>query len=439
MDPPAPVEDTAQPIVNGIVDPYDHGVVALTSGGFAFCSGTLVSPRVVLTAAHCIDENDVEGIRVQSGVRLGLGTSVPVLEAKVHEEYNGGSNDIAIVLLEAPSPARYWPLNTTAFDDTFLDSDVRLAGYGTTDADGGGDGQKREGIARIFSYDALDFVYTSNPAQTCFGDSGGPGFVTIDGVEYLAGITSRGDAECAQFGIDTRVDAYADWVSFFIEVFDPTVTDCGDDGTCALDCDAPDPDCPCEYDGYCSTECATLNVDRDCPPNCDHDGTCEENEDGCPVQDEDCHPTAGVGEVCEFGTDCVEGECIAATEDERVHYCSVACSSESDCPGDMVCEGSMCRHLPPSPGAQVWPCTADDDCFEGNCVPSGDDSICADRCVSDADCAGGNVCNASPLDGSTKLCLPESGGCGCTTASATPTQLAPFVLLLALALLRRRR
>lgn len=209
-------------------------------------------------------------------------------------------------------------------------------------------------------------MYVSAPAQTCLSDSGGPGFITLDGVEYLAGVTSRGDAECAEFGVDTRVDVYADWVKFYIDVNDPTVTDCGDDGTCALDCDSPDPDCPCEADGLCSTACETLNFDRDCPANCDFDSVCQEDS-GCPVEDIDCNPTSQIGDPCVFDTSCVEGTCVPALEDDRVTYCSEPCSSDGDCPGEMVCadnaeageDTTMCHHLAPSPGAQGWSCSDD--------------------------------------------------------------------------------
>src|SRR5689334_3949150 len=45
-------------IVNGSPDSGHPATVALTTQGFPFCSGTLVTPTVVVTAAHCIDPNN---------------------------------------------------------------------------------------------------------------------------------------------------------------------------------------------------------------------------------------------------------------------------------------------------------------------------------------------------------------------------------------------
>jgi secreted trypsin-like serine protease len=46
--------EIAQSITNGTVDEGDSAVVALLASGQAYCTGTVVAERLVLTAAHCL-------------------------------------------------------------------------------------------------------------------------------------------------------------------------------------------------------------------------------------------------------------------------------------------------------------------------------------------------------------------------------------------------
>jgi hypothetical protein len=57
--PAPPTAELVRPVVGAEVTTGDPGVVALIDGGgtgYVFCTGTLVSPRVILTAGHCIDD-----------------------------------------------------------------------------------------------------------------------------------------------------------------------------------------------------------------------------------------------------------------------------------------------------------------------------------------------------------------------------------------------
>jgi hypothetical protein len=50
----------------------------------------------------------------------------------------------------------------------------------------------------------------------CHGDSGGPGYIMINGTHYLWGVTSRGALDpknnCSKFGVYTSVLFYEDWI-----------------------------------------------------------------------------------------------------------------------------------------------------------------------------------------------------------------------------------
>ena len=57
------------------------------------------------------------------------------------------------------------------------------------------------------------FSYREPGQNTCNGDSGGPAFADNGNGELLvAGVTSYGDFGCHDFGVDTRVDAYLDFL-----------------------------------------------------------------------------------------------------------------------------------------------------------------------------------------------------------------------------------
>src|SRR6185436_15104749 len=99
---------------------------------------------------------------------------------------------------------------------------------------------------------------------TCQGDSGGPAFLTIDGRETVAGITSYGDIGCDEYAAFTRVDLYLDDIEKFIAENDPQPSGaCAADGGCDVYCSAPDADCPCEGDGACTASCSDPDSDPD--------------------------------------------------------------------------------------------------------------------------------------------------------------------------------
>jgi uncharacterized protein (TIGR03382 family) len=74
-----------------------------------------------------------------------------------------------------------------------------------------------------------------------------------------------------QISVETRVDAYLDFISgFMADAGDPP--DCDADGRCGFHCAAPDPDCPCAPDGLCTSGCPTPEADPDCTQSCLFDG-----------------------------------------------------------------------------------------------------------------------------------------------------------------------
>ena len=126
--PPLPVMEEGAPIVGGTTDTGDPSVVALygqppgaqSKGGF-LCTGTVIAPTVVLTAAHCVSPLEVEAgtqFVVVSGpevFRRGA-PQLAVRSVKANPRWNPqkleSGPDQGIVILIQPTSLRAWPFIT---------------------------------------------------------------------------------------------------------------------------------------------------------------------------------------------------------------------------------------------------------------------------------------------------------------------------------------
>jgi secreted trypsin-like serine protease len=191
------------------------------------CSGTLIAPNVVVTAAHCPGGDCADRVLVGTDTDPeGSGRIIQVQKVHVHPDYRrGGTSDVAALVLQedvddiAPRPL-------AAKDAVDAATTIRLTGFGNVDVFAShGYGVKRTVDVPVASPDPrfgadpqLEFVAGAPflDRDSCTGDSGGPAYVDVDGKWLLAGATSRATASsvrpCGDGGIYGRMHAFEDWL-----------------------------------------------------------------------------------------------------------------------------------------------------------------------------------------------------------------------------------
>ena len=280
---------TDQAIVNGAPAPGDEAIVALLHRSARCepdatpveCTATVVAPRVVITAAHCVGDAPTNSLEVFIGANVvGPGRRIAVVGGRIDPTWDPvtHANDIAALILAEDAQVPPLALATpTAID-------VRLVGYGITTGTGTDVGERRAGTAHVMSSSADELRLSPGPAMSCKGDSGGP---VLEG-NALVAVTSYGDPACTQFGVAMRVDAHAAFLQSVIDeaaaspmraAFDP------DSSLCASSC-TTDADCPadtvcfrdrCVYAGLPAGEFgAACSSDGDCQCVAMPDGACRE-------------------------------------------------------------------------------------------------------------------------------------------------------------------
>jgi hypothetical protein len=209
---------------------------------FPVCSGTLITPNVFLTAGHCTSffTQDLEPngwtayVSFDGSIPFGDLTSntsnlVGVSEVVTNPNFNRSQSDpgdIGVLILDSNVPG----LTPAALPTCGLLDQLRAqnglksavftpVGYGVQNRVVGGGVpffQDLNPVPRMFAFSSFNSLnpgylrLSQNPSTgnggTCFGDSGGPNFFTVNGQQLIAAITITGDLVCRSTNVDYRLD-----------------------------------------------------------------------------------------------------------------------------------------------------------------------------------------------------------------------------------------
>ncbi len=228
---------------------YIEGVQA--TAGYA-CTGTVVAPRVILTAGHCVEDIESSSIVEPTEIAVATGVSnlakIPranisaVVQVLAFPNFDPTKlqGDAGLLILAAPVVAPPIALATTADAALYEPGDeVTIAGWGIDDRKTGhAPNQLQAGTVPVEEasrckrgtrsfypfFDPTRQVCTLDTpgfkVTACHGDSGGPAIATRpDGTPVEIGVTSLGDGSCnpSSPGVFTRVDQISTWVQSWID------------------------------------------------------------------------------------------------------------------------------------------------------------------------------------------------------------------------------
>jgi MYXO-CTERM domain-containing protein len=218
VQPGEDVGASAAAIIGGTADTGDTAVVAVVQkSNQTLCSGTLISPTLVLTAAHCVYGLSASELQVIVGDAIASpDQTLDVASVVAYPTYDGESDgipggvDLGVVTLAQPVSLPAIAVDTTTTDAELSGAKVTVVGYGLASAsDNGTAGVRREVTLTVDSVCSRLITAGDDQANACQGDSGGA--VLLGG--KLVAVVSAGSSDCTGPTSFTRTDAHAAWVA----------------------------------------------------------------------------------------------------------------------------------------------------------------------------------------------------------------------------------
>lgn len=212
-----------------------------------FCTGSLINPTTVVTAAHCFYRDNGEFIGMDEpfvvvrnqAARSSRGEVLVPRELRIHKFFQHSSlwNDIAVIDLETSATASsYLRIPSRTQTVTMLKSQSRLFGWGLNQKlvlpeflQSTRQNDASKSAARVYGDNfevrwqigAHRKLSATRYTTACSGDSGGPLVGTLKNRNFLLGIVSYGGDENCRTSrpvVFTRAAAYSGWVSNALKV-----------------------------------------------------------------------------------------------------------------------------------------------------------------------------------------------------------------------------
>lgn len=216
------------PNVGGIVAEFTPGVKDL------LCSGTLISPTVFLTAAHCTAFLEANGLEAWVTFDADYTAQSKIYPGTMHTnpDFTFSQNDpgdIAVIVFDRPirgiTPAALPSaglLDRLFAEGALTHEHFTAVGYGVHEPTRGGgppsfpfDNLRWTSVSEFNALTPawlrLNQVGPAGNGGTCFGDSGGPNFLGAGAGEtpIVVALTVTGDAMCLATNVDYRLDTPA--------------------------------------------------------------------------------------------------------------------------------------------------------------------------------------------------------------------------------------
>jgi len=226
------VAATESSIVGGFLD-TGHPAVgnlrwAVNGQEYASCTATLVAPKALLTAGHCVTPTNGDkftNYRISFATRPDDGPWYKGTATMAHPQYRSdvfGDHDVALVFLETAPPVKPMPVarqnigNVVGQQLTHIGTGTTVSASSTLKL-GAGD-QKKKITLSITEQKAQTLRTGSGWGGICNGDSGGPATLRIGTVETVAAVHSFIDdnEHCLGNGYSTRVDANMDFLARYL-------------------------------------------------------------------------------------------------------------------------------------------------------------------------------------------------------------------------------